>query len=437
MFFIKGKFLRLDALKLAQLAEQPNKGEYMNYLAEEFLNQIVKLWASLSYSSLTLLALLLVIAPAIAQLLHRNLRVPTYTAFVAAGMLVAALLGSISQINLTTQLLPLLEAVTMVMLFEVGQRVSFSWLKRNPALLLTSLLEYIATFLVIFLVLWKIFLVEAFAAALVAAVASSSSPVVISTVAQLLRARGQVTERAILFATLSTIYTVLILQIVLTGVLATDTTDRGAIFVPLYQLCGSFLLGFLGALVLLGAMRTAVLRGPLQVVVVIGVCMLLFAMAQFFSLSPLLSALALGTLTRVLDRQHTVARFEWSDAGVILAIIFYVISGASLSWQMFSAAFGIALILLLIRSGIKIGVHAALANQTSLSLRSGILVGCALTPMSSVSLMLASNMAFSYPGLGQAAAYAFGLSFLLTLLGPAIAELTLSAAGEPTRRRVL
>jgi len=409
----------------------------MNNFVEEFLNQLSKLWFALGYSSLSLLALLLVAAPAIAQLLHRNLRIPTYTAFVAAGIVVAAILSSFNQINLHTQLLPLLEAIIMVMLFEVGQRVSFSWLKRNPALLLTSLIEYIATFLATFMLLWKIFSIEPFSAALVAAVASSSSPIVISSVAQLLRARGQVTERAILFSTLSTIYSVLVLQIVLTGVLATDGTDMGAIFIPLYQLCGSFLLGLLGALVLLGAMRIAVLRGPLQVVVVIGVCMLLFAITQFFNLSPLLSALALGTLTRVLDRQRTVARFEWSDAGVILAIIFYVLSGASLTWQVSFAALGVAALLVIVRNSIKIGVHSLLANQTSLSMRSGVLIGCALTPMSGLSLMLASNMAFTYPNLGEAASYAIGLSFLLTLLGPAATEITLSLAGEPTRRRAL
>ena len=110
----------------------------MNPWVEEFLNQAAKLWASLSYSPLTLLALLLLVAPAIAQLLHRNLRIPTYTAFVAAGIVVAAVWGPNSQLTLDTQFLPLLEAVTMVMLFEVGQRVSFSWLKRNPALLLAS-----------------------------------------------------------------------------------------------------------------------------------------------------------------------------------------------------------------------------------------------------------------------------------------------------------
>jgi len=418
-------------------AEQLSTGEHMNNFVEEFLNQLSKLWFALGYSSLSLLALLLVAAPAIAQLLHRNLRIPTYTAFVAAGIVVAAILSSFNQINLHTQLLPLLEAIIMVMLFEVGQRVSFSWLKRNPALLLTSLIEYIATFLATFMLLWKIFSIEPFSAALVAAVASSSSPIVISSVAQLLRARGQVTERAILFSTLSTIYSVLVLQIVLTGVLATDGTDMGAIFIPLYQLCGSFLLGLLGALVLLGAMRIAVLRGPLQVVVVIGVCMLLFAITQFFNLSPLLSALALGTLTRVLDRQRTVARFEWSDAGVILAIIFYVLSGASLTWQVSFAALGVAALLVIVRNSIKIGVHSLLANQTSLSMRSGVLIGCALTPMSGLSLMLASNMAFTYPNLGEAASYAIGLSFLLTLLGPAATEITLSLAGEPTRRRAL
>ncbi len=409
----------------------------MNLWVEEFLNQAAKLWASLSYSPLTLLALLLLVAPAIAQLLHRKLRVPTYTAFVAAGIVVAAVWGPNSQLTLDTQFLPLLEAVTMVMLFEVGQRVSFSWLKRNPALLLASLIEYIATFSAIFMLLWKGFSVEVFGAALVAALASSSSPIVISSVAQLLRARGQVTERAILFSTLSTIYTVLVLQIVLTGVLASDSADIGAIFLPLYQLCGSFLLGFAGALALIAALRIAVLRGPLQVVAVVGVCMMLFGVAHSLELSPLLSALALGTLTRVLDRHYTVARFEWSDAGVILAIIFYVLSGASLTWQLTLASLGAAVIVVLVRSSIKIGMHAALANQTSLSLRSGALVGCALTPMSGLSLMLATNMTFTYPILGTAAPYAIALSFLLTLLGPAITEIALSFAGEPTRRRVL
>ena len=62
-----------------------------------------------------------------------------------------------------------------VILFDVGQRVSFGWVRRNPALLVTSILESALTFVAVYLVMQALDIAP-LAAALIAAISMSTSP---------------------------------------------------------------------------------------------------------------------------------------------------------------------------------------------------------------------------------------------------------------------
>ncbi len=102
----------------------------------------------------------------------------------------------------------LLEALAMVLLFEVGQRVPLGWLRRNPWLLAASIGESAVAFAAIYAVLALGFALPSIDCALVAGICMAASPIVVMSVSKDLHARGQVSERALLLCTLSSVYAV-------------------------------------------------------------------------------------------------------------------------------------------------------------------------------------------------------------------------------------
>ena len=101
-----------------------------------------------------------------------------------------------------------------VILFDVGQRVSFGWIRRNPALLVASVLESGLTFIAVYWVMQALEIAP-LAAALIAAISMSTSPAVVLAITQELRAQGQVTERTLLLTALNSIYAVVLSTLLL------------------------------------------------------------------------------------------------------------------------------------------------------------------------------------------------------------------------------
>src|SRR5437879_12310867 len=84
----------------------------------------------------------------------------------------------------------LLEALAMVLLFEVGQRVPLGWLRRNPWLIAASFGESAVTFIAIYAVLARGFAIPLFDAAFVAVSCLPGSPTVGIGVSKDVGARG-------------------------------------------------------------------------------------------------------------------------------------------------------------------------------------------------------------------------------------------------------
>src|SRR5439155_13517107 len=128
----------------------------------------------------------------VAEAAVRVLRVPRIAALVVAGALIGALRRSSEAAALMPLPRVLLEALAMVLLFEVGQRVPLGWLRRNPWLIAASLGECLLTFVAIYALLALVFSFAPFDCAFVAALCMTASPIVVMAVSKDLRARGQV-----------------------------------------------------------------------------------------------------------------------------------------------------------------------------------------------------------------------------------------------------
>ena len=381
---------------------------------------------------LAITALLFFAALLLAEAAVRVLRVPRIAALVVAGALIGALRRSSEAAALMPLPRVLLEALAMVLLFEVGQRVPLGWLRRNPWLIAASFGESAVTFIAIYAVLALGFAIPLFDSAFVAVICMTASPIVVMSVSKDLGARGQVSERSLLYCTLSSVYAVLLVQFFLAGYRAAAHVDITSVVQPVYLLTGSFLLGALAAAALrLYAMITRA-RGPLLTIGIICCCVLLYAYAPPLALSPILSALFFGLIVRGTDRTHSVLSHQTSEIGAVLTFAYFILVGASLTWLDSWTLAGVAVAVAAVRLLAKVGANAAFASPSALSAAKGALVGIAGAPLSSLALTLTASVA-QQPELKHAAEISGAVVLLMAILGPVLTELALRRAGEPTR----
>src|SRR2546430_11452861 len=133
---------------------------------------------------LAITALLFFAALLLAEAAVRVLRVPRIAALVVAGALIGALRRSSEAAALMPLPRVLLEALAMVLLFEVGQRVPLGWLRRNPWLIAASFGESAVTFIAIYAVLALGFAIPLFDSAFVAVICMTASPIVVMSVSK-------------------------------------------------------------------------------------------------------------------------------------------------------------------------------------------------------------------------------------------------------------
>jgi len=393
---------------------------------------LLALMKAVLVTPLAITALLFFAALLVAEAAVRVLRVPRIAALVVAGALIGALRRSSEAAALMPLPRVLLEALAMVLLFEVGQRVPLGWLRRNPWLIAASFGESAVTFIAIYAVLALGFAIPLFDSAFVAVICMTASPIVVMSVSKDLGARGQVSERSLLYCTLSSVYAVLLVQFFLAGYRAAAHVDITSVVQPVYLLAGSFLLGALAAAALrLYAMITRA-RGPLLTIGIICCCVLLYAYAPPLALSPILSALFFGLIVRGTDRTHSVLSHQTSEIGAVLTFAYFILVGASLTWLDSWTLAGVAVAVAAVRLLAKVGANAALASPSALSAAKGALVGIAGAPLSSLALTLTASVA-QQPELKHAAEISGAVVLLMAILGPVLTELALRRAGEPTR----
>jgi len=372
-------------------------------------------------------------ALSLAELAVRAARVPRIAALVLAG----AAVGWFRSGNPAAALMPvpsvLLEALAMVLLFEVGQRVPLAWIRSNPWMLVASLGETGATFCVIFAMLAYGLGRSVVESAFVGVICMAASPIVVMSVTKELGARGQVSERALLFSTLSSVYAALAMQLLVSGYLAAAHVQLSLVLQPLFQLVGSFLLAAITA----GALRVFAFltraRGAVLTVGIICSCVLLYAYATPMGLSPVLAALFLGLVVRGTDRTHSLLSHQTSETGAVLTLAYFVLLGASLTWIHSWRIALIAAVIVVVRMLAKVGVNALLAVPAALRSGKGAMVGVALSPLSSLALMFAAGIA-RQPGLQEAAEISAAVVLAMAILGPVLTEVALRLAQEPTRR---
>ncbi len=185
-----------------------------------------------------------------------------------------------------------------ILLFELGSKVNLRWLKANPWIAGTSLLESTATFAVVFsMLVW--FGVADITAAVVATIAIATSPAIVIRIVTESRAQGQVTDRLMLMTALNCIYAVIFHKLAVAGMHGeAGTSVIHTVLAPLYLLGGSALLAWLFGITFERIHHYLGQHEETFSFVLFGMIAFATIMASTLKLSPLLVLLAAGLITR-------------------------------------------------------------------------------------------------------------------------------------------
>ena len=376
-------------------------------------------------------ALLLLVAAIAGELARRWLHLPRLFGWIAVGVLLGPRVGGVINERMLEEMRGVLDVAIGVVLFQLGQRVDLGWLRRNPWLLATSVLESALAFAAMFGVLLLIEM-RPLLAALAAAIGIATGPAVVLSLTREGRAQGQVTERMLLLTSLNCVYAFVAVNILLAWLHQEYSDDWLSIFGhPLYLIFGSLALALLFALVTLVLITLLGRRAEAQYIAVVALVVTAVYAASALKLSGVLVLLGFGVMARAFDVRRRFASLSFGHLGQILLVLLFAISAATLDLDLLSAGALAGAVLVAARYvGKAIGVFS-LAPASGLSMRKASLLSLTLMPMSGVALILVHDTTALFPGLGSTLAIVVVSAIvMLELLGPAAAYFALVRAGE-------
>jgi Kef-type K+ transport system membrane component KefB len=378
------------------------------------------------------IALLLLAAAIAGEVVRRWLHLPRLLGWIAAGLALGPQLSGLIDAKALAGMRGVLDVAIGVVLFQLGQRVDLGWLRRNPWLLATSVLESAFAFAAMFLVLLLLD-VRPLLAALAAAIGIATGPAVVLSLVRELRAQGQVTERMLLLTSLNCVYAFVAVSMLLAWLHQAYSDQEWLAIVahPLYLIFGSLLLALAFAWVTLGLLALLGRREDAQYVSVIALVVAAVYAASMLNLSVVLVLLGYGVMARAFDSRRRFASLSFGRLGQILLILLFAITAATLDLDLLAAGALAGAALVAARyAGKALGVFA-IARVSGLSVRKASLLSLGLMPMSGVALILVHDTTALFPGLGpQLSSVVVSAIVMLELLGPAAAYFALLHAGE-------
>ncbi|MDN5882200.1 MAG: cation:proton antiporter [Nitrosospira sp.] len=393
------------------------------------------LWP-LSVSPALWLALTLVIAVLVGEALVRYLKAPRIVGYMGIGLLLGpGGLGLIASLPAAEWRL-VVDLALGILLFELGSKVNLRWLKANPWIAGASLLESIATFFAVFVLLsW--FDIPGVAAAVVATIAIATSPAVVVRIVTESRAQGQVTDRLLLMTALNCIYAVIFYKLAIA--LMHGMTGAGFIHTvlpPLYLIGGSALLAWLFGITFERIHHHLGQHEETFSFVLFGMIAFATIMAATLKLSPILVLLAAGLITRYRRQRPRTFPPHFGSAGAVLVVLMFIANGLVADLRGLYESALLVLLLITVRTVAKLLPVLALAHYSGIGMRQAMALGIALVPMSSVALLLTLDTGVTFPAFAAGPGLMLmSCIVILELAGPIVVQAALRKAGETPEKK--
>jgi Kef-type K+ transport system membrane component KefB len=381
------------------------------------------------------ISLVIIGGAVVGEFVFRLIGLPRIVGYALAGMGVGMAGYGVAAGPLSSSLRLLVDLALALLLFELGSRVYLRWLRINPFLLATSLAEAVLTFVVVYLTM-RWLGVDGPSAAALGVLAVPASPAVIARVASEFGAAGQVTERVSMMSALNTLYGVFASKLLIAWL----DLDRGespvrAMIEPIYLLAGSVLVAGLLGYAVARVARGLDLRNENSTLLLLGLIALALAITKMFNLSTLMVPLMAGLWLRNTTDRPWVWPRHFGTAGGALVLMLFVIVGTSWSFQALAAGGLLALAAMGVRALAKAGAVMTLGWFSGQSIRQGLGLSLALTPLSATALVMYSDLQASHAGFAaQLAPIALSSIAIMDLLGALAVLAALRGAHEISPR---
>ena len=402
------------------------------------MNEILSFWAQWLRPSAGLptvqWSLLLAVATVAGYVCQRHIGLPKVVGYSLVGT-VAGLAGFSGVLwPLQGIGLFLLELGISLILFECGGRIPLRWFRHNPMVLVQSLLESALTFFAVYWVLLWLGVAER-AAGPLAVVALAASPAVLTRVVSDTRAAGPVTDRAIVLATLSTLYALTLGSAHAERIQDGTLTFMDTVYPVMVVLGVSVIVAAVLALALRMALRFMSPGSENTSILLLALIAAGTTVGSHMGGSAPLAALLGGMLLKQLSPRPWGWPRQLGTASSLLTMLMFVLVSTVAAQADWSAPVaGVVGAVILARLVAKtLGV--AVGNVgTGANWRQAFWVGCAMAPMSSVALLIASQFVAAAPELGaQIAGVALPTILVMEVLGAALATVAIYRSGESSR----
>jgi Kef-type K+ transport system membrane component KefB len=394
----------------------------------------------LAFSQLAMLGALIAFGLLAGEAARRYLALPRVTGYVLAGVVLGPEVIGLLDSNALYDLRLAVDLSIGLVVFELGFRLDFDWLRRNRWLFATAIAESVLCFWAIYGAL-SYFAFRPLLAATAAAIGTATSPAVVMLVAQELRAEGQVTERMLLFTAVNTVFAYVVLTLLLPFLhIEQAATWQTALLHPIYVLAGSAVGGYVACRTLLALAGWLGKRAERQLVLLVAMVVMTIGVAHSLKLSVPVALVTFGMLSRNLDRQHVLLPVRFSEIGQLFFVILFVITGASLEFGALgvAAAGGVAAFVVLRFLGKALAL-LLFGRLSGIPPGGAGLLAIALLPMSGLAVVMVRDTVSLYPSFGrELAAIVLSAVVVLELFGPLATQFALRRAGEahpesPTR----
>ncbi len=361
---------------------------------------------------------------------HRWTGLPRISIYGLVGFLLANAQTGLLPRPAGTSIMLLANIAFGLILFELGYRINLRWLRTNPWLGVTSLVEAGGTFAAVYLVAQWLGM-QFIPSLLLSSLAMATSPAGVLRVVNEQRSSGQVTERVLHLSAFNCVLAVFTFKVIVGLWVFQSTGDI------LHALWNSLIVLLVSAAIggLLGVAVPGLLKklgnagGDSTVAFAIAVIILVF-LTHTLKFSPVPATLAFGLMARHRRIFLSQAQQNFGALGNLLTVLLFVFMAATLEWKMVMAGAGLAMALLAVRFVVKTLCVAAFAHVSGVTWRKGLLTGMALTPLSAFVFLLLEQTRHLGIGLMDELAALAAITLLLEVIGPVITQWALILAKE-------
>lgn len=374
--------------------------------------------------------LILLIAWLVGELGHRWMNIPRISLYGLVGFLFALPHIALFPPAANETIFLLANIAFGLILFELGYRINLHWLRINPWIAITGVVEALCTFIAVYaLAKWAGML--NISALLLAALAMSTSPAAIIRIVNEESSSGQLTERLLHLSAINCMLAVFAFKVIVGLVIfQTSGSFLDAVYDSSVVLAVSAALGVLFGVAIPAVLRA--LQGTLSdstTVFAIAV-ILLVALTYTFKLSPVLATLTFGFMVRHRRIVMSPAQRNFGALGDLLVILLFVFVATRLHWQMIVAGFSLGLAVIAIRCATKTMAVSAFSWVSGITWRKGLLLGLAMTPASTLAILMLEQIRYLNIDIVDQLAPLVAFAFILEIFAPILTQRALIWARE-------